>query len=579
MTITIGLLIRVSTSVQVGNYRSEKQYDLGPRIEERGCAVRYYDEQGTSGADLSKRKVTMAMLDDLKSGVIQGIGAFDCKRLTRDEFGIDGGTIARLIVAAGGRFHTWDREYNLRLDDDLLQFQFQCFIAGIDWRNIRNTLWSGIFKKMESEPHYQKTPLGYMNVADDKGRMHLAKNPAHAEAIEALERLFDQCDSLSEVIRRLNAEGPQRPSFRGRGGDSTRWHKYGVRYVLRNEIYTGKYTFGVGLKERSTVWDKFATDRETGKPKDFLQYRPDLAYWDAVRVRRWRRKFDKPELARFVKGRPPRVLAAVLECISCGSRMIAHGPGNYACSALGAGKGRGGKPCAAPQIIGENAVLQILRYEMTRAMGDAQALAAAARASLLERKPSEAAQRLAFLEERVKTVTEAMFGDDDEQLGPVATAALRARLRKAEDEMATLREQVADEEDARLGDEQIADTCEILLNSPLEALDALSPDKQARVYALLFSGVQVEIRGAGTGRRWRLRQYVARLSGELQVIDDAPWAHLPNPSQQSAAPRTLIFEAIDSDHGRTVVTDISARRYVDYLGSLRELAGALAGAV
>src|SRR5215472_15748899 len=119
-SVTIGLLVRNSTARQVGNYRSEAQYDMGARVESRGCAVRYYDEHGTSGKDLSKRKVTMQMLDDLKAGAIQGIGAYDFKRLTRDEFGIDGGTIARLVVQAGGRFHTNDREYNLRLDDDLL---------------------------------------------------------------------------------------------------------------------------------------------------------------------------------------------------------------------------------------------------------------------------------------------------------------------------------------------------------------------------------------------------------------------------------------------------------------------------
>jgi hypothetical protein len=167
---TIGVLIRNSTSKQIGNYRSEVQYDLGPRIEQRGHTVRYYNEQGTSGSDLSKRKVALGMLDDLKAGVIQGIAAYDFKRLTRDEFGVDGGKIARCIVEAHGQFHTWDREYNLRLDDDLMQFQFQCFIAGLDWRNIRNTLWSGTFKKLEREPHYMKTPLGYMNVADDRDR-------------------------------------------------------------------------------------------------------------------------------------------------------------------------------------------------------------------------------------------------------------------------------------------------------------------------------------------------------------------------------------------------------------------------
>jgi DNA invertase Pin-like site-specific DNA recombinase len=128
--VVIGLIIRNSTARQVGNYRSESQADLAQRLEARGYGVRAYDEQGTSGADLAKRKVATQMLEDLKRGEIQGIAAYDVKRLTREEFGIDGGTIAKSIVAAGGRFITSDKEYDLRNDDDLLQFQFQCFIAG-----------------------------------------------------------------------------------------------------------------------------------------------------------------------------------------------------------------------------------------------------------------------------------------------------------------------------------------------------------------------------------------------------------------------------------------------------------------
>src|SRR5215831_2915392 len=349
---TIGVLIRNSTARQVGNYRAEAQYDMGQRIRERGHDVRYYDEQGTSGADLSKRKVAMQMLDDMKAGVIQGIAAYDFKRLTRDEFGIDGGTIARRIVEAHGQFHTWDREYNLRLDDDLMQFQFQCFIAGLDWRNIRNTLWSGTFKKLEREPHYMKTPLGYMNVTDDRDRSHIVKNPEHQHVIDALAAAFDECDTLSEAVRRLNTQGPPRPAFRGRGGDSTRWHKYGLRYILRNTIYVGVFSFGKRLKERSTVWDKFALDKD-GTPKDFEQYVPELAYWEAVRVRAWRRKFDRPALARTMQNGHQQALPGVLECVTCGSRMIGHGPGNYACSAVGSGKGRRGVACSNPQILTE----------------------------------------------------------------------------------------------------------------------------------------------------------------------------------------------------------------------------------
>jgi DNA invertase Pin-like site-specific DNA recombinase len=566
----IGVLIRNSTAKQVGNYRSEAQYDLGPRIEQRGHTIRYYDEQGTSGSDLTKRKVAMQMLDDMKAGVIQGIAAFDFKRLTRDEFGVDGGTIARRIVEAHGQFHTWDREYNLRLDDDLMQFQFQCFIAGLDWRNIRNTLWSGTFKKLEREPHYMKTPLGYVNVADDRDKKHVAKNPEHQHVIDALARLFDECDSLAEICRRLNTEGPARPAFRGRGGESTRWMVYGLRYILRNTIYTGTFRFGVHTRQRSTVWDKFALDA-SGAPRDFEQFRPDLAYWDPARVRRWRRKFDKPANTRTMKSGNKQALPGVLECETCGSRMIGFGAGTYACSAKGVGRGTDGRPCTAPQKIREFVALRLLREELPNVLADAQGLAERARANLLEHAaPSAAKQRLAFLEERVAYISQQMLERAELQ----QATALLDRITQAQLEIATLKEQVVDEEDARLNDEEVAAVCDLLLSNPIALIDGMSPERQGRVYTMLFANVRIETRGFGGGRQWRLRSYTARLVDEPRVTPEAPWARCPHPrtTYPDGERPVLIFGERAPGRG---ASDISARGYVDYLPSLVELAGAL----
>jgi hypothetical protein len=566
---TIGVLIRNSTSKQIGNYRSEVQYDLGPRIEQRGHTVRYYNEQGTSGSDLSKRKVALGMLDDLKAGVIQGIAAYDFKRLTRDEFGVDGGKIARCIVEAHGQFHTWDREYNLRLDDDLMQFQFQCFIAGLDWRNIRNTLWSGTFKKLEREPHYMKTPLGYMNVADDRDKKHVAKNPEHQHVIDALARLFDECDSLGEVCRRLNTEGPARPAFRGRGGESKRWMVYGLRYILRNDIYTGRFRFGLHTRERSTVWDKFALD-EDGQPKDFEQHVPELGYWEAARVRQWRRKFDKPSNTRVMKSGYQHPLTGVLECENCGSRMIGYGKGTYACSARGVGRGTDGRVCDHPQKIREFVVLRLLREELPNILADAQGLAERAREHLIERQTSPMAQRLAFLDERADDVTNKIF---DEETPKGMVARLEKKLAETEREIEQLRARVTEEEDARLSDEQLAATCDILLANPLGILDSMTPERQGRVYSLLFANVRIAIRGFAGGRQWRLESYTARLVNEPRMATNATWAHCPHPKVKYEGERpVLIFDDVAS---MKVGKDTNARGYAAYLPSLRELAGAL----
>jgi hypothetical protein len=198
----IGLLIRNSTLKQVGNHRSEVQYDMGQVLERRGFDARPYDEQGTSGKDLSVRKVTLQMLEDVDRGQLRGIAAEDVKRLTRDEYGIDGGTIAKRLAQAGAIFVTRDKVYDLRNGDDLLQFQFQCFLSGIDWRNIRDTFWSGRIKALEKGPLFARPPLGYYSETvsiGDRGRplKRPAKCPEHAETMAELVAAFNTCSSLA----------------------------------------------------------------------------------------------------------------------------------------------------------------------------------------------------------------------------------------------------------------------------------------------------------------------------------------------------------------------------------------------
>jgi DNA invertase Pin-like site-specific DNA recombinase len=544
--VVVGLIIRNSTARQVGNYRSDSQADLAQRLEARGYAVRAYDEQGTSGADLAKRKVATQMLEDLKNGVIHGIAAYDVKRLTREEFGIDGGTIAKSIVQAGGRFITWDKEYDLRNDDDLLQFQFQCFIAGIDWRNIRNTMWSGIFKKVEREPMFLKPPLGYMTVqsSGDRGRIlkRPAKNPEHAAVMVQLEQAFDECTSLREVLRRLAAGGVQRPTFRGRGGETSIWSIQTLRYVLANPIYTGTYVFGRfgDTRERSTVWQKFAVD-EDGALRDFVHHVPDLAYWEPARVRRWQRKFSQRTGPHSRHRSHPHPLAGVLVCNSCGQQMTGAGRDKYACSSSNhGGASKGGEVCRDPQFMVTRIAMALLRTVLADVMFGAQELAAETIRQAGDRKPSAAEQRLGYLEQRA-----ARLADDYVEMD-TPSEALKAKLQEIQREINGLRDQVAEERDERMADQQLAAGLSSLLDEPLKLFETLSEEKQARIYQILFRGVRIGCTGRGSGRRWALLEYTPTFGREPAIVAESTTIRMANPSEIRAgkfAPRALVMEA------------------------------------
>jgi len=531
--VLIGLIIRNSTVRQVGNYRSESQAELAERLKARGYAVRAYDEQGTSGADLAKRKVATQMLDDLKRGDIQGIAAYDVKRLTRDEFGVDGGTIARRIVEAGGRFITWDKEYDLRNEDDLLQFQFQCFIAGIDWRNIRNTMWSGIFKRVELEPMFWKPPLGYMTeyqTGDRPGRTikRPAKNPEHAAVMAELERALDESTSLREVVRRLTAARVSRPSFNGRGGPTSAWTIQAIRYLLKNPIYTGTYVFGrfAESRGRSTVWGKFALDQD-GNYQEFVHHVPELAYWEPARMRRWQRKFGGGTTGRKVR-KYPHPLAGVLNCASCGQQMIGAGEDTYACPANGTGGTyRDGGVCGDPQWQNGRIAMTLLRTVLPAVMFSAQDLASEAVRLAGEHKPSDAELRLAFLQDRARQLA------DEYVEAPTLSRVLRDKLEGLQREIDSLEDQVIQEQDARQADHELAAGLQSLLGEPMTLFDTLPEEKQARIYQILFRGVRIGCVGRGTGRQWRLLEYGLTFDEQVTVAESAV-VRLPNPGELRA---------------------------------------------
>ena len=123
-----------------------------------------------------------------------------------------------------------------------------------------------------------------------------------------------------------------------------------------------------------------------------------------------------------------------------------------------------------------------------------------------QRPPSEAQQRLGYLEELAKRVV------DDYLTMETPSEALKQKLQEIQREINGLRDQVADEEEDRVADEQLAAGLGSLLCEPIKLFDALPADKQARIYQILFRGVRIDCRGRGTGRHgdsWNTLQRLA----------------------------------------------------------------------
>jgi len=532
----IGLLIRNSTDRQIGNARSISQIALADKLRAEGHTVRLFDEQGTSGAHLALRKVSTQMLDLLDRGELKGVAAYDVKRLTRDEFGIDGATIAKRIVDAGGLFATSERYYDLTIDGDLLQFQVECLIAGIDWRSTRNTFWDGVFRTVGKGVMFQRPPIGYYTERVPTERVDKfdklpRKHPDHAGIIAALERAYDECASYGQIIARLTRDGVRRPPFRGNGpgnakrpkGEahvSTAWTKQTIRGILYRPIYYGEWSFGEGLgPKRSAVWRKFASDGKGG----FLQFkhhRPDLAYWSRSKVMAWREKFENPRALRTRERRHPHPLGGLLRCAWCGDFLIGCGAGTYRCRRV-ANAG-----CPAPLRITDRAAGALLRTELERVLLDGQAVAAELERQHREHAPSDGERRLLFLRERAREAGRRNFERP--------SATMEDIIAEAEVEIAGLEQTVARERAQREADVELAADLRLLRAAPLEAFDALDPDQQLRAYALAFREVTVAAAGRAGARRWWIDRFVPRFGDGTAVPGNGATVRVPPPAQVAA---------------------------------------------
>ena len=514
----------MSTAHQVENWSVHAQdVAFTEKLESMGATIISFDEQAVSGRELSKRTVLRGVLDQLDRGEADGLAYYDIKRLTRNEWGSDAGIIAKRLVERRAVFATWDKVYRLWLEADLLAFQVQCLISGIDIRSIRATFWRGIFERAKVEAMYMgKPPIGYRIHHEvqrkSNGREYdhktLEKDPSQAEMMQTVIRLLNECHSLGEACRQLNQAGTLLTA-RGphRGERSVPWKPNNLRRMLENPIYAGEYTFGRFSRRRSPVWE----GRET---QQFEHAVPELAYWTKAQVLRWRDRF-KPT-GPFVPGSRARKyvrgLIGVLECVECGRPMVSAGANGYQCRAANNEPGL----CPRPQQISEEPALRTLRGLLPQLLPTRDELLAET-----ARQASDVG-RIQELEGRIAILTETQQRDTEAWLSmAVKPAALTQALQDHELELVAARQTLEQARADTLLDEQAMVEALALIDHADKAFDALAPEVQARIFRELVSGVRIRGEGIARGRRWQVVSFTPKFKRTI-ISDPTPSSWVTN---------------------------------------------------
>jgi len=495
--------VRVSTAHQTENWSVSAQEGLADKLTAMGATVIPFDEQAISGTDLNKRKLLLDMLDRLDKGLADGLAYYDIKRLTRNPWGIDAGVIARRLVGQRAVFVTNARIFRLWQESDLLAFQFECLLAGIEVRSIRDTFWRGIFKRVETEMmHMGKAAIGYRVRHEverkSNGREYdhksLEKDPLQAEMMDTVIQLLDECHSLGEVCRRLNQAG-QLLAARGerRGQLIVPWKPNTLRRMFENPLYGGTFTFGRFSRRRSPIWEEHRFTH-------FDHAVPELAYWTQAQVLRWRDKFKptgsfvpQSRARKYVRG-----LIGVLACVECGRPMVSAGRLGYQCRAANNEPGL----CPRPQVLGEGPALRALRALLPDVLPN--------QADLAEEGARQAADagHVAELDARVAVLTDEQERDTAAWLTMnIKPVALTQALEKREQLLVQAREAA---ERARGDMLTRHEQAPLHAGDNLADFDELTLSEQMAVFRRLVSGVRIRGTGIARARRWEVIAFTRR---------------------------------------------------------------------
>jgi hypothetical protein len=546
---------RVSTDNQYDNFRFEQQERQTTEwLGGLGARVHLFDENvdggGKSGRHLEDRPVARAALDAVEAGRLRGIAGLDFARLSRDEYGIDAGTMFERVANARGRIAAERRIYDPRDPRDLDDLRRLAAEAGRHMLTIRDQFWDGLFGKAERDIFFQGIPpFGYSTrrviVPDPRGRRNTPrlynkpqKHPEHLEAMADLTVWFETCATWAEVLDHFNpkwgalalAHARLRTMPENRDRHGAGWGPARLRQLLDpdygpSEVYTGRFRLGrrtwsgrqvrlraVHKKTESPVWDKRSdrleryahlVDGRAACPcgRDHAEY-GDLSYWTAEQAARWLAKFAKAPVVR--RRRHPHLLRGLLVCIheGCGAELVGAGAEGYVCPR------RQMRACPGTRL-GEEPAWRMLRELLPDLLQDVEDYAerAAAKEAAGRRDESlrEALSKERHWEARVAFLTEQCYGDEVD-VTAVPKASFR-KLTEAEEHLEAARAAVT-EERARLAEEHSATAFVAQFKRRhLEGFDRLPREKQARVYRHVVRGVRIAGKGSGSGRTWAVVGY------------------------------------------------------------------------
>lgn len=210
--------------------------DLAKR---RGCHIGAIYREVVSGETISARPVMQRLLQEVESGMWDGVLVVEVERLARGD-SIDQGVVARAFQYSDTKIITPTKTYDPNNEFDEEYFEFGLFMSRREYKTIKRRLNAGRVSSVQEGKYCgNKPPYGYRRVKLEHTKGYsLEPIPEQAEIVKLIYNWYTygidgERIGMCKITRKLIDMGV--PSLSGKS-----WSTATVANILENPVYTGK---------------------------------------------------------------------------------------------------------------------------------------------------------------------------------------------------------------------------------------------------------------------------------------------------------------------------------------------------
>lgn len=270
-----------------------------------------------SGETIASRPEMQKLLNDVESGMWEGVLVVEVERLARGDT-MDQGLVSQTFKISGTKIITPMKIYDPNNEFDEEYFEFGLFMSRREYKTINRRLQRGRLQSIKEGKFVGNiTPYGYdrEKIKGDKG-YKLVINPDEAKAVKIIFDLYTN----QKIGTNLIAKELDKLKIKPRNQEY--WSNQTIRSILDNPVYIGKIRWGARATQKHSVNGIIKKSRPRATCYELIDglHEPIISeeqFNQAINVRK-----NHTIVSNTAEKQMINPLASIIVCEECGRNMV-----------------------------------------------------------------------------------------------------------------------------------------------------------------------------------------------------------------------------------------------------------------